>query len=466
MDGLVHQRSLDKILETGLQPTGQVYHAGFYAHVILTAMLTGLPLPAATLVSAQLFSALGGVTFLFLASRFFSSRFAMLASTAVYWFLAPFPSYLLTWSRFPFLVGLTLLPYLMGYTIEMLRGAKWRLAAPGALLLTGLVLTHYGATVIFLAFGVTWLLVDSESQAQLVALVKKLGWRLPLIVAGLLLPALALIGPKLARFLVDPASRQSLVELSQEAAAQIDTLHILSLSAQNGGILLWALAVAGLAAALAWSRRNAALLLGWYALLWVSTWAQIQAWGVAVSSYANIVISGSLPLGLLAGFAVERWFAPTPRLADLLKKTHLNAHLWAALGLCMVTLAGSYSQLGTVNPIAVLFTGRDARAAQWIRANTPPDALILVDSYKWGDTYWPADGGGWLKALTGRRLIYARSTQEISNIDALVSAQKVRFVYLGQGYGELPARHFLENSTYRLLYQEQGVRIFAITARP
>ena len=466
IDGLVHQRSLDKILESGAQSTSQIYHAGFYAHVILTALLTGLSTPAAMLVSAQLFSALGGLTFLFLASRFLSSRFALLVSAAAYWFLAPFPSYLLTWSRFPFLLGLTLLPVLMVYTMQMLRTGKWRLVFPIALIATGMALIHYGVTVIFLAFLVVWLLVDAASRNQIRALVKTLGWRLPLIVFGLLLPALVLLGPKLARFLLDPASRQSLVDLSQEAAAQIDTLHILSLSAQNGGILVWGMAGVGLVAALVSSRKNAILLLGWYALLWVATWAQIQAWGIAVSSYANIIISASIPLSLLAGFAAETLFAPTPRLLGLFEKIHLNPRWFAALGLLLVILAGSYSQLGTVNPISVLFAQRDDRAAQWIREHTAPGALILVDSFRWGDTYWPSDGGGWLKPLTGRPSTYPHSAQEIAGIDALIVSQKVQYIYLGQGYGELSARHFLDNPAYQVVYQAQGVSILAVKEQP
>jgi hypothetical protein len=363
-------------------------------------------------------------------------------------------------------LGLALLPILMVYTIEMLRAGKWRLVFPMALIATGMALIHYGVTVIFLAFMVVWLLVDAASRNQIRDLVKKLGWRLSLIVFWLLLPALVLLGPKLARFLLDPASRQSLVDLSQEAAAQIDTLHILSLSAQNGGILVWGMAGVGLLAALVYSRKNAFLLLGWYALLWAATWAQIQAWGIAVSSYANIVISASIPLSILAGFAAETLFAPTPRLVGLFEKIHLNLRWFAALGLLLVVFAGSYSQLGTVNPISVLFAGRDDRATQWIRANTAPGALILVDSFRWGETYWPSDGGGWLKPLTGRPSIYPHSAQEIAGIDALIASQKVQYVYLGQGYGELSARHFLDNPAYQVVYQEEGVSILEVKKRP
>ncbi len=466
IDGLVHQRSLDKILETGAQSTSQIYHAGFYSHVILTALLTGSSAPEAMLVSAQLFSALGGLTFLFLASRFLSSRFALLLSAAAYWFLAPFPSYLLTWSRFPFLLGLLLLPVLMVYTMEILRAAKWRLVLPMALIATGTVLIHYGVTVIFAAFLAVWLALDSQSRNQLTALVKTLGWRLALIVFGLLLPALVLLGPKLARFLFDPSSRQTLVDLSQEAAAQIDTLHILNLTAQNGGILVWIMAAVGLLAALVYSRKNAFLLLGWYALLWAATWAQIQIWGIAVSSYTNLIISISIPLALLAGFSAETFLTTTPRLASLFEKARIRPRYFASLILLIIIFAGSYSQWGTVNPISVLFAERDAQAAQWVTENTAPNAVILVDSFRWGETYWPSDGGGWLKPLTGRQFIHARSTEDVSQIDTLIASQKVQFIYLGQGYGELSERHFSQNPAYQLLYHRQGIKIFAVKGKP
>ena len=37
--------------------------------------------------------------------------------------------------------------------------------------------------------------------------------------------------------------------------------------------------------------------------------------------------------------------------------------------------------------------------------------------------------------------------------------------YLGQGYGELSARHFLENPAYQVVYQAQGVSILAVKNR-
>ena len=466
IDGLVHQRSLDKMIETGMQSTSQIYHTGFYAQAMLTAMLTGLTTPAAMLVSAQLFSALGGLTFLFLATRFFSSRAALLMSAGVYWFMAQFPSYLITWSRFPFLVGLMLLPALMAYSIKILRSAKWSLVIPYLLIFTGMLLVHYGVVVIYFAFLVAWIVFDAESRSNLTGLFKRLGWRLFLAVAGLLLPALFFLGPKLARFLFDPTSRQALIDLSKEAASQIDSLYLLGLSAQNGGIVLWGMALVGLIAALVLARKSALVLLGWYAVLGLVTWAQLQAFGIAVSSYADLVISLCIPLGLLAGFSVELLFALTPRLESLFDKLRVKPAYFGLLGLLLVVLAGSYSQLGVVNPISVLFSSRDARAAQWIQENTPAGAVILVDSFRWGDTYWPSDGGGWLKPLTGRSCVYARSQQDIAGIDALVAAQKVRYVYLGQGFGELPSSHFTGNPAYKLVYQEQGVSIFAVAQGP
>lgn len=466
IDGLVHQRSLDKILETGSQPTSQIYHAGFYSHVVLTSILTGSSTPEAMLVCGQLFNALGGLTFLVLASRFLSSRFALLISAAAYWFLAPFPSYLLTWSRFPLVLGLLLLPSLITYSKDILRTAKWQLVFPITLIFTGMLLIHYGTAIIFLTFVAACLLVDSEARSGLTRLGKTFGWRLLPILIGLLLPALLALGPKLVRFFFDETSRQSVVALSQEAASQIDTLHILKLTAQNGGILVWIMATVGIFIALGYARKSMFLLLSWYLLLALTTWVQLQVWGIAVSSYTNLIISTSIPLSILAGFSAETLFAPTRGLMSLFEKIHLKPYFLATPGLLVIILAGSYSQWGTVNPISVLFNERDSKATQWIRENTPARALILVDSFRWGQTYWPSDGGGWLKPLTGRQFIYARSEKDISNIDALITSQKVQFIYLGQGYGELTKRHFLENSNYSIIYNVQGISIFAVKDGP
>lgn len=462
IDGLVHQRALDKILETGVQSASQIYHAGFYAHVLLTGILTGRPAPEAMLISGQLFSALGGISFLFLASRFFSSKFSLLLSAATYWFLAPFPSYLLTWSRFPFLLGLLLLPVLMAYSLDILRTAKWQLIFPVSLMFTGTLLIHYGVTVIFLVFLAVTLLFDTQSRAGLLSLFKTLkGWLLPILIA-LFLPATLFLGPKLSRFFFDSASRQALVELSKEAASQIDTLHILKLTAQNGGILMWVMAGAGLLFTLVHARKTAFLLLAWYAMLWAATWVQIQIWGIAISSYANLIIAASIPLSIFAGFSIEALFSPTPHFMQLFEKIRIKPSSLAFISLVIIVFAGSYSQLGTVNPISVLFTARDVLAAQWLKENVPTAAPILIDSFRWGETYWPSDGGGWLKPLTGRKFVYARSADEIADIDALIASQHIQFIYLGQGYGELSESHFSTNPTYQLLYHAQGVSIFSV----
>lgn len=160
------------------------------------------------------------------------------------------------------------------------------------------------------------------------------------------------------------------------------------------------------------------------------------------------------------------YLALTPRLTRMFEGSRTTPRIAGAAILVLVVMAGSYSQWGVVNPISVLFAKRDAQAMQWVRENTPPQATILVNSFVWGKTYWPADGGGWVKALTGRQVVYPRSQEQIASIDALIAAQKIQFVYLGQGYGELSQRHFLENPAYRRVYNTQGVSIFAVNPAP
>jgi len=333
------------------------------------------------------------------------------------------------------------------------------------LLFTGMALVHYGVVVIYLAFLGAWLLFDSSSRSNVAGLFRAAGWRVLLVLVGLV-PAGLFLGPKLARFLFDPASRQALVDLSVEAASQIDLGHILGLTTQIGGMLVWEMAVVGLVAALVSNRRSALILLAWYAILGAATWAQMQLWGIAVASYADLVISLCIPLSLLAGFAVDALFAPTAGLMELFAKVRVQPAFLGLLGLLLVVFAGSYSQLGIVNPVTVFFSGRDLRAAQWIQKNTAPNAVVLIDSFRWGQTYWPADGGGWLKALTGRPVAYAHSAQDVSDIDALVISQKARYIYLGPGFGELSARHFIDNPAYKVIYQEQGVTILTVRDNP
>ena len=59
-------------------------------------------------------------------------------------------------------------------------------------------------------------------------------------------------------------------------------------------------------------------------------------------------------------------------------------------------LAGFTGISGIINPVTILFTENDREAMQWITAQTPQDAVFYVDSFQWGTSISPSNGGGWI----------------------------------------------------------------------
>jgi hypothetical protein len=250
----------------------------------------------------------------------------------------------------------------------------------------------------------------------------------------------------------------------------------------------WLMVLSGLAALVGLVRRNKLTIV---CLVWVFTLYLIgnaYVLGLPFLAFTNlgaILILFYLPAGLLIGSAVEEVLA-------LCGPAWRERVVQAMLALVLVTgFIASHVRVTEVEPFRYFVTPEDVAAMDWIRENTPPDALFAVNTHFWLPLMpHGTDAGYWIPYFTGRQITagvmllsqgtweYGSGVVETSRaverleVDnaalAELRSMGVDYVYIGQrgdfaGSG-LNAGQLSQAGDVKLLYQNAGVSIFQIEA--
>ncbi len=481
VDGLAHIQMAQSILDAGRMPCGLLYHVGFHAQAALLYNLTGLPIPRLMVLFGQLISALGGPALYVLVKGIYASgmpesaaqgrRVGFTAALALTVFPS-LPSYLINWGRYPFLLGLALLPFTLAATIAALRQPPERAAlgryALATILLGGQLLSHYGTLSFWLSFTLVFLAIERPDWIRRVRLRQA-------AMAGLGLLALALLAGYL-RFGDNLAGKLSTaIADSRQVSEELDYSSIWQTNLRAGGV--W-LVLAGAGGAL-WAglraRKTLFLAAGWF-LAQAALIALQSPWlGYALASYANLLLALPLPLAILAGCLLAG-LLPAPE-GDAQEKskgkgtTMIQAigwkRLWSAAALIALAAAGGLSQTGILNPTTLLYSPADDQAAGWIRANLPPGARFLVNSRAWsGAKIIPADGGGWITIMTGRESIFIEGKEQLAHLPEAIAREDISHVYLGRFSGFLARSTFEQDPIhYRRIYHQGGINIYEVVSR-
>jgi hypothetical protein len=213
-------------------------------------------------------------------------------------------------------------------------------------------------------------------------------------------------------------------------------------------------------------------------------------------------ISLFIPVALLLGWGLEaclvharRLLAAPPTLAGVLPAWRRVARLAGGLALvaalalatAYAALAGARAQIGMINPVTLLATAGDQQALDWVLANTPPEAVFLVNGWQWQRGSWAgSDGGAWLLPYAGRRATLPPVTYEfgslaqriavhdlaarvadIRDVDdadslALLRGAGVTHVFIGARGGSLQPEMFMSSPAYRLLFTNGAAWVFQL----
>jgi len=504
VDSVHHALITRLIVEGGAYPStyapyGQTanahYHSGFHALLSAFVLLSGLDIPQAMLLLGQVLNALVSVlgVYIFTRTLHFSHRAGLLAALIASLF-TPMPAYYLSWGRYTQLAGLLLLPAAFAlWTGAGRRAASARISPltfPLALLLAGLLITHYRVAAFLALLLFAWEMAHLHPDAVRRQGERLLRMALPALTGALLL-ALPWLWPALMDFIAPKTIAWSASPARQPWFNDFAWRYL------TAGLGRYALGVAALGLGWAlWKRRRTALFL----LLWTGGMfllANLGALGLpgrALVNNTSVEIALFLPVAALGGVFLDAvllaWEKALPDdappsaggLVPVLRRAYA---LGAAALLGAAVFQGLRATLPIVNPVTVLFHQADAAALRWMEDNLPADASVLINPAPWGyGLYVGSDGGYWISPLTGRRtfpptLLYGwgdpaeiqetnrRSARllEISGDPAALRAFMREYghayLYIGARGGPFSASALQQSGLFETLYHAGDVWVFA-----
>jgi hypothetical protein len=473
-------------------PLGQ-YHLGLYSLSASVEWLAQVPAHTALLWTAQALNGLCGLgVYLVLDRRV--GRLGAVVGAAVVGLLSHQPALYVNWGRFTQISSQAILLIAWLTTWEAIVWWKqpwpehkvqvlWGTGA-AALLTSAVFLLHFRVAWFYiplLAINVIWELWKAQRERQLGRVI------LGVTVIGAC--ALILVLPTLWAALQIHITRTSAptVLSPSENAQTTESYFVFSLSSVPYLVApVWLIVLAVLCAILGLWRRNKLVIasLVWIILLWLI--GNTYLLGVPLLNLTNlgaILIMLYLPIGLVIGSAVEE-------LSGLFEP---HQRLWmtnAIFGLVLAaSFVASHVRVTEIEPYRYFVTPADVAAMNWIKANTPRDALFAVNT-----TFWlpraphGTDGGYWIPYFTGRQTTasvmllseaspdYQSSIVEMSRAEerletdysALGDLHKlgVDYVYIGQrgdfsGQG-LDAARLKQMTDVVPVYEHDGVSILQI----
>ncbi len=452
------------------QVTSATYHFGFQSLVAVLHWQTGMPLQDALLLLGQALSALAGLPLYVLGKRWGNSRWAGLAAAALPAAFSLMPSYYVSWSRYTELTGLFIMPVALVLLDQLLAQKRWHwgLAVATTVAMAGMLVAHVRVA----AFAVVLaglLILRSTARRRYDGPAMVAPW-----LRGL---GVALGTTALSWVWLWPSIRHLWLPAAQSWPAVSDTLSSYYLL-YGPGRQVFPLLLAGLALGLFWRRKETFLLLLWVALMVLM--ANPALLGLHIGSVVDntsLSIALYIPMSMAAAL-LGGGVATMARRAP--ERFHSLGRWATALLLVAAAVWGSRGLLQVVNSRTALLTPADLQAMEWIRQETPPDAVFMINSHEWmSSVYAGSDGGYWIAPLTGRQTwpppaLYglgdpayithinevAQKAMTAEGLADLLRANGIRYVYLGRYGGPLKPEVLAALPGFSLVYQQGGVWIF------
>ena len=455
------------------------YHIGFHANLSVFIWLTNLTLPSALLFFGQFLNALVIFsTYLFTKTLFHKTNIALIAALVTGIF-TPMPAYFASWGRYTQLAGLVIFPIPIAFlSVYITRFEKFstkekiKLLIISALVISGLLLTHYRVLVFLIVFMIWYFIIFSKPKTR---------WQ---SVLGLLIVSLVSI-------LLSLPSLYSAIRL-----LIIPKIHAWGGGTQvmfngfswrflNAGWGKYTLATASLGILWTLIRKwKIVFIIG----LWVGTLfflANLKAIGVQFPDFINnlsIEISLFIIISAFSGYFVIQSY---DFIRSFTSKRIRSFLPWIALsGLCATSIFGAQKILPLLNPVTFLARETDFEAMDWIKENISANESFLINPSEWGyGLYMGSDGGYWISPITGNPtfpppVIYGLGSKEYTqkinrdvkyvlenaenpkNILDFLNENSINYIYLGGKGGILQPSTFEESQSFKTIFSQKGIWIF------
>ncbi len=471
-------------------------HYGFHTAVALLSWATGLGATKATLIAGQVLNGLAALTLYPLMVRLTKgNRWAGSGAVIVAGLLSPMPGFYVNWGRYAQLTGQVILPVAIWLLWEAVEEHRHSLSVVfiAGLALAGMTLCYYRTPLFYAPFILAWLATWGTSHFGKNGRLWLMGLARLVFIAAIASLLLAPWGVRIMGGNLTTAIKSGVTSQSPLQQVLAD-YHIWSSVTDYLPLPLLLAALLGLAWAIIRRQWLVASVGLWVMLLalWVAgrlisfpAANMMQNFAIVISLY----IPASLLIGGLIGAAMEwpaqqgKWFQK-----------------WVGSGLLLVlALIGSYHQAQIVQSQFELVTRPDMQAMTWIRENTSPDALFLVEGFRiyGGHSAVGSDAGWWIPLLAKRRNtmppqyalfnespIEAGYSQRVVKLIAKLETASpsspeglqtlcdwgISHIYIGQGQGKVgmgvsqlfSPQDFINSPSFDLLYHRDRVYIFAL----
>ncbi len=475
-------------------------HFGFHSDVAAWHWLVGGDISRNTLVVGQIVNALAIFALAPLATRLLKSEWAGVGALLVAGLLSPMPMEYVNWGRYSQLAGQAVLPGAAWLTWELAEAKSlrraWQVTLLTGIALAGMFLSYYRMPHYYAAFVVAWLLACGLPRWRL-DWKPWSRWAVQLTQSGVVMLALVafwlahIAGGNLATSIGTGIIRGSTLEQVQREYEGFRSVELYV------PLALQALTVAGMAWGIVRRRSEAVAMGAWLVgLVGLIATRLIRLPGSNHMVSFAIMISLYMPVGLLGGYFLDVMFSALTQRAR-----------WGAAAIIAALLVaggwGAMARSAVIDHAYRIVAPADLAAIEWIRANTPPEALFLVDGFLiYNDqSIVGSDAGWWIPLLAGRQntmppqyalLNEKPYTPEYNQaiVDLVLQLRQVgvtspegrqllcqygiTHVYVGQGQGQialpppepmLPIAELEASPHFSLLYRQDKVGVFAFNTQ-
>jgi|GEM_PF-1893742 len=447
------------------------YHFGFQALAAYGSWLSGAGPGRAVLATGQLLSGVLCLAVYALMRDLEMSPRAAAVSALLVGLVTTYPTYYVTWGRYPELAGLVALPAAYAsLTAVSEKGWRRRDFVAAALAAIALILVHprvaeFLAALLIATFlirrrwtTIDWVGVTRAVAAGVLGLILGLPWLIRLWRAH------------------HVATLSGVVQTG--GSPMIIPTELLFVG--NDTVLI---AIGGVAAVVAaWRRpRFAATIVIWCGL--VILVANLNRLGLPINLWLDgnsIAIAAFIPavvlVGFLAGAIAERARIATWR---------VTGRVVVVAAVAALALSRWPGMLTLVNPCCRLVGPGDLAAMAWVREYTPPSARFLINGYLWQDDVWAgSDAGSWLPVVADRRVTLppmfyavgpARQVQLINDqarffatttdptaIARAAGCLGIDYVFIGAKGGSLDPVHLVASGRYKVDYRAGGAWVLEL----
>ena len=454
VDAFFHAYLLRGFAESGMIPLDLNYPFGFHVLAYVNGLLTDWTIPASLLHTGQWLGALSGLAFYRLADAVFHRKIAAFLGALLFWFYAPFPAYLINWSRFPLLLGIILACGLLAWIKEG-KHCGGRLI----LIVLALAMTHYATLVLVILAGLSvWMVNGGWGRLwHLVHWHRSNGFSIRAFRWWLLLLPVAIFLFSRLLNLYQQGAFAAIVAENRKLATGLDLMYYLRLALQRGGIIFWPVSTAGAICLIRKQRQVFTTGFSWILPMTVFIAVQMILLGGSFPGMNNIFVWLFIPFSMAGGYILAVWL---DKIASIFTK---NKYWVTPMLVIYLMICGAWSNIGFFNPQTVLANQNDQKALDWAQANIPPGSVFLVHSFAWGNEYQPSDGGGWLPNWGDFEIHYPQTLREVSEFADFLQTQKIQYYYQGRGtvwHDRSPLTGLLEDG--KLIYAQEGVQIYQL----